>query len=114
MPRLFLDCDDTLVLWPVHATGVGQLYSGDEWLPNEALIDRVRAFHAQNPDWTIVVWSGGGIDYAAMWGRRLLEGVRYIVLPKLVGIPDEGDVVVDDVPELAVSARLVLPSETWF
>lgn len=56
------DVDDTLIVPPV-ATGL------DRDTPNYDNIAVLRWFKAQGH--TIWVWSGGGADYARMWGEKL-------------------------------------------
>lgn len=64
MDRLLIafDVDDTLIV-PAIATGL------DRDVPNYETIAVYRWFQAQGHE--MVVWSGGGADYAAMWGRTL-------------------------------------------
>lgn len=47
----------------------GTLISEVDDTPNWPVIDLLRQFHALGA--RIVVWSGGGSDYAEMWVRRL-------------------------------------------
>ena len=50
----------------------GTLISEVDDSPNWPMIDLLRQFHANGA--TVVVWSGGGTDYAEMWVRRLNLG----------------------------------------
>jgi phosphoserine phosphatase len=51
----------------------GTLISEVDDSPNWPVVDLLRQFHALGA--TIIVWSGGGADYAEMWVRRLnLDG----------------------------------------
>lgn len=56
------DVDDTLLI-PAVATGL------DRDIPNYDTINVLRWFKAQGH--TVWVWSGGGADYARMWGEKL-------------------------------------------
>lgn len=56
------DVDDTLLI-PAVATGF------DRDIPNYDNIAVLRWFQAQGH--TIWIWSGGGDDYARMWGEKL-------------------------------------------
>lgn len=56
------DVDDTLLV-PAVATGL------DRDIPNYDTIAVYRWFKAQGH--TIVIWSGGGMDYARMWAEKL-------------------------------------------
>ena len=94
MTNLFVDCDDTLVLWPEKPTGTLALYRGDAYIPNNDLIDAVNAY--VRPGDTLFVWSGGGVDYAAMWANKFFEPGAWVALAKDITVPKVGDVVVDD------------------
>lgn len=63
--------------------------SGD---PRHEVIDLFRAFQALGHD--MVIWSGGGTDYAKLCARRL--GLRCIVQPKFVTAVD---IAVDDMAD---------------
>ena len=56
------DIDDTLIL-PPEATGL------DRDTPNYELINIYWFFKRQGH--RMIVWSGGGMDYAKMWGEKL-------------------------------------------
>jgi hypothetical protein len=60
MSSVFVDCDDTLVLYGgkalCHHFG---LLHGESYRPNLELIGRLERFSGH-----IIVWSGGGMDYA--------------------------------------------------
>ena len=116
MPRLFVDCDDTLVLWlnedgqPLEGQNP---YGGgsDKYELNQALIDAVVDFLDTNLDWELVVWSGGGSQYAKVWADRCFpfktlydedaRGVRGWLLSahvrtKDIALPTADDTCVDD------------------
>jgi len=82
------DVDDTLIL-PPEATGL------DRDTPNHEVIAIYRWFQSQGH--TMIVWSGGGVDYARMWADKLglkpdhIRPKEYV--PKLVDIAfDDCDV----------------------
>lgn len=98
--RLFVDCDDTLILY--NQTGVNPygLMCGTPYIVNEGLAEYVRAFAEENPDALIVFWSGAGGAYAKECARLAgLKDVKAAYLDKnrdtltLVG---EDDIVFDD------------------
>lgn len=60
--RIAFDVDDTLIV-PSVATGQ------DVDTPNYETIRLFKWFQDQGHD--MVVWSGGGVDYAFMWGTKL-------------------------------------------
>ena len=71
--RLFVDIDDTLVLWPKAEAERTALVSGPP-VPNHAVlrfIQTLREFHGDKL--TVVVWSLGGADYAEKHARPLLK-----------------------------------------
>lgn len=79
-PVLFLDVDDTLVLWcdgkcehSDHPFG----WDAEGWMPNQDLIELAKSWKGN-----IIVWSGGGKDYAEMWGRRLLKDLPFKAMAK--------------------------------
>lgn len=89
MPTLYIDVDDTLVKW-------GDVLEGritESWEPNEAVIR-----YAEQWDGDVVVWSGGGREYARTWGHRLLSHVRHKTASKFPLVPTPGDVCIDDSP----------------
>jgi hypothetical protein len=74
MATLFVDVDDTLILYDgvgIHPYG---LYSPEGWR-SEPLIERLRAPHRR-------VWSGGGAEYAQIIGDHVLGTLQFKVLEK--------------------------------
>ncbi len=68
------DVDDTLII-PPEATGL------DIDIPNPETIDIYNWFKDQGH--TMIIWSGGGVEYAKMWANRLaLE--PDMVVPKML------------------------------
>lgn len=115
MIRLFVDVDDTLILYDtegeVHPYG---FVRGTPYRFNAPLIAFVKEFRAKHPDALIVIWSGGGAQYA----RHAAESVGIDHLDLICCIKDsttfylvgEDDIVVDD-QELKVPAKVRHPSE---
>lgn len=123
---IFLDVDDTLVLYEdgrrtgtaprqVHPHGI---FRGERFTVNHWLVERVLA----HPEETLVVWSGGGRDYARLIVEQYIptlaharflikdESTRHLISPR--------DVVMDDLlsmRSLAVNAGAigVGPHEDW-
>lgn len=104
MGLLFVDCDDTLVLWTDAA---GQVLGGphpygggaDEPVPNEALIEAIVARRGEFEG--VVLWSGGGRRYAAEWLRYLTPHgiVPTVALNKDPRAPTADDLCIEDDPE---------------
>lgn len=112
MKRLFVDVDDTLVLYNKVGPNPLGLYMGTPYSFNTRLVDGIREFHRENPASLIVIWSGGGKDYASMWAFSL--GLSAFITPMTKDIESikvmvrEGDVVIDDEP---VPGRTHSPTE---
>lgn len=111
--RLFVDCDDTLVLYDsegeVHPYG---FVRDTPYHFNETLIAFIWGFRAKYPEALIVIWSGGGSDYALRVALEAgLGGLDIAALVKdrttfyLVG---KDDIVVDD-QALGVAAVITPP-----
>ena len=101
MGRIFCDVDDTLVLYQDAQVGPHPygLYMGTPFAVNTRLVAGLIQFRAANLWELIVIWSGGGKEYAEMWARRLGLDRISVGLSKDVTTFDliqEGDVVVDD------------------
>ena len=83
--RIAFDVDDTLVV-PAVVTGTTEV-------PNYEIIEIYRWFQGQGHH--MIIWSGGGKDYAEMWARKLgLEADEIIV--KTVDRAEEIDLAFDD------------------
>lgn len=111
--RLFVDCDDTLILYDsageIHPYG---FIKDEPYRVNEPLVAFIKRFRAKYPNELIVIWSGGGRDYALRVALEAgLGGLGTSTLVKdsttfyLVG---EDDIVVDD-QELGVAAVVTPP-----
>jgi len=72
--RIAFDIDDTLII-PAVAT------SSPADTPNYNLINVYRWFQAQGHE--MILWSGGGMDYAKTWGEKLgLEPFQVLIKEK--------------------------------
>ena len=60
--KVAFDVDDTLII-PSVATGL------DRDIPNYETIEIYRMF--QKLGFFMIIWSGGGVDYARMWADKL-------------------------------------------
>jgi len=108
---LYCDCDNTLIIWhdpPNHIPEGTTVWKGDHYTVNTELVDLVEKWHNKNLG-LIVVWSGGGIDYADMWKRRILNHLSGIlVLDKNLTYPTKDDIIVDDM-NIKVNGLLIDP-----
>jgi len=114
MKRLFVDCDDTLALFEGEGIHPYGLLHGLPWKPNKPLIQRIKDFRAKNPDALIVIWSGGGEDYARVWMERLLSDIDADAMTKVstaMALCRQGDIVVDDQPLAGIST--IGPHDDW-
>ncbi len=96
---LFIDCDDTLVLYDQEGPNPYGIYHGAPFELNHALIAAVKAFRNEYQDELIVIWSGGGKEYAELWAER--TGLTYlsvcIIKDKTTfELIEPEDIVVDD------------------
>ncbi len=114
--RLFVDCDDTLVLWfngDEHTEGVllpgPNPYGGgaERWKPNLLLIEALDAWREANPHHQIIIWSGGGTDYAESWRRRLYPDADGAI-SKDTRLPFSSDLCIDD-----QLLKVACPAMTW-
>lgn len=116
MTKLFIDVDDSLVIYhdaladKPHPYGV---YEGLPWEPNTRLIEGIRAWSVTNPHGLIIVWSGGGYQYADYWAKKLLPDLKVVCLSKTkvaMTLVSAKDIVVDD-QELKMPCRVYRPDE---
>ncbi len=98
--RLFIDVDDTLVLYinnkEMNPYGFWQ---NDTYEPNFELIEAIKEYSEKYPDALIVIWSGGGKDYANSAMRHFFPNSHFT--PMMKGWDEfplirDGDIVVDD------------------
>ena len=117
MTKVFVDVDDTLVLFGGNSPHPYGVIEGDPFELNYPLIEKLKEFKGE-----IVVWSGGGAAYA--------RKVAMMVLPREVEFTAEtkgatsvrgikaGDIVVDDQPEYYTASKergvhVFRPFEEW-
>lgn len=102
--RLFIDVDDTLILYKQPSDTHGELHpygfwQGEPYEPNQNLIDAINKYSKENPTALIVIWSGGGKSYAQAAIDHFFPGSEYVAMDKgwdefpLIRV---GDIVVDD------------------
>jgi hypothetical protein len=84
--RIAFDVDDTLVI-PAVASGAGIE------VPNYDVINLYRFFERQGHH--MIIWSGGGQSYAAMWAEKLGLRADEIIM-KTTDRKDEIDLAFDD------------------
>jgi hypothetical protein len=104
MPRLFIDVDDTLVIYPDHLPGPNPagLRTGLSHRANAALVNAIHVWQATNVTGQVVVWSGGGEEYARDAANMFIPDVQAWHFTKAgqnLMLPAAGDTVVDDEPE---------------
>ena len=113
----FIDVDDTLVIFGNSSPHPYGVIMGDAFEPNHKLIERIKKFNGD-----IVVWSGGGSDYARKVAKMVLpEGIRYIVRTKGATSLSEfasGDIIVDDQTEYytalkEIGVHVFSPFDEW-
>ncbi len=114
--RLFVDCDDTLVLWLDDegdvADGPNPYGNGHEhWKPNEELVIALENWRMRHPTIDeIILWSGGGTDWARSWLRRIYPAADGAI-SKDPRIPRSDDLCVDDDDTLL--RKVACPLVTW-
>jgi hypothetical protein len=122
--RLFIDCDDTLILYDcisctrtkeaceVHGHPYGFL-KGESYKINEPLVASIKAYVQDNPCALVVIWSGGGAQYARSIADIVLSGVGVMTLIKdktSFHLVRPGDIVVDDM-DVEVVTKVYRPDE---
>lgn len=108
--RLFVDVDDTLVLYEndnlQNSYGV---FWGVAWRPNEVLIKGMRDYRRDNPNALIIMWSGGGREYAKMFAGMLhiedIVDAYYIKDDTTAHLVTKNSIVVDDMDMMGRTHR---------
>lgn len=103
--RLFVDVDDTLILYHTEEEpNPYGVYLGTPYSFNTRLVQGILNFAAENPESLIVVWSGGGQQYAREWADKAGLEDKVVCFDKnrhnIEELVREGDVVVDDQTQL--------------
>ncbi len=115
--KLFVDVDDTLLLFDKSGPNPYGYYYGTPYTINEALVQGIRDFRTEYPKALIIVWSGGGSDYAKEVGTLLgLDSVvsRYESKePSTLGLIDSDSIVVDDMKNLDILCKRTHDPFSW-
>lgn len=101
---LFVDCDDTLVIWldeyDQPKDGQNPYGGGSQrWRANVPLIEAITRWMDEDKHLEVIVWSGGGHDYARVWRDRLFHASytrRMHALAKDIRLPRDNDICIDD------------------
>ena len=73
MSTLYVDIDDTLVTWLSDEGGPHPYgHAAKDWRVNAAVLKKAEEWPGK-----LVIWSGGGLDYAVMWANRLLPHLAW-------------------------------------
>ena len=128
--RLFVDCDDTLIMYDTkpHEDGCHQegcvecgytethpygVLRGQPFRLNESLIEYIKAFRGKYPASLIIIWSGGGKEYAQHIANVAgLDDLDIVALDKdrgTFGLVAADDIVVDDMALRGVAAAVTPP-----
>ena len=100
--RLFVDVDDTLIIYDQPPPNPYGYYHGIPWRVNQPLLDGIHRFQADSPEKQIIIWSGGGKEYSEILIHRFgLTGLVEGMLKDQwsLSLIQEGDIVVDDLDE---------------
>lgn len=111
---IFVDCDDTLVLWRDYdIKGEFDEWSSDKYVPNHDLIELLNILIEYSSELSVVVWTGGGKNYAKLWKQRLLPAA-HSAMPKGLVHTYPGDIIIDDIvlgDKLVGDATLITPED---
>jgi len=117
--RIFIDCDDTLILYGpdevLHPLGFSK---GDPFTVNQPLVTFIRKFVRLFPESLVVIWSGGGSRYTLECAKSAgvaLPDFAYLVKDSSTfSLVRSHDIVIDDM-NINVSAQVLSPREpeTW-
>ena len=116
MKRLFVDCDDTLILYRgssevMHPLGFSR---GEPFTVNQPLVRFIRQFARLFPAAMVIIWSGGGSKYALECAGR--AGVDFPDFAYMVkdsstfSLVRSQDIVIDDMP-ISVPAEVLSPHD---
>jgi len=96
---LFVDIDDTLVLYDLDTPNPCEIYDGTKYEINTKLVRNIMSFYSDNPETLIVIWSGGGREYVKGWVNKLGLEDMAVALSKdrdTLSLIKDGDIVIDD------------------
>jgi len=107
--RLFVDVDDTLVLYNQKGVNPYGAICGTPYIVNEPLVAFIHWWAKEHPDALVVIWSGGGRAYAQNVAARAGcsdVGAAYLCKDRdTLALVDKDDIVFDDQP-IKVAARV--------
>lgn len=106
--RLFVDCDDTLVLWTWgKALGVPR-----DQIPivHDELVAEIRAWAEANPG-CLTVWSLGGEVWAKTVAERVFPGLACRTSTRWAKLPAPSEVFIDDDPFDTYRSATIHPSD---
>ena len=111
LPRLFVDVDDTLVTWlggqEPHPYGHG----AETWEVNDNVLYYMERWKSANPTGVIIIWSGGGADYATTWGNRICPSLMSYSMGKMPILFSPNDTYIDDSPYQAWISKCLDPKK---
>lgn len=127
MKRLFVDCDDTLIIydniacsWPDKPCDVHDhpfaILRGESYKINGPLVESIKAYIYDNPCALVVIWSGGGAQYARAIADIALPGVDVVTMIKdktTFYMVRSGDIVVDDMAQTVDVPTKVYQPDEW-
>lgn len=94
LSRLYVDIDDTLVTWLSDEGGPHPYgHNAKAWQVNEKV-----KIYAENWKGDLIIWSGGGKNYAEAWANRLLPHLTWTAESKFNAVAGPDDVFIDDMP----------------
>lgn len=116
MPQVFVDVDDTLVIFKDAGPNPYGVIDNKPFKPNEKLIEKLLKFEGN-----IVIWSGGGIFYAKEVANKVLpKQIRFSVQDKFFDSKtfQPGDIIIDDqpfyfLPLKEIGCSVFNPFEDW-
>lgn len=121
--RLFVDVDETLIKHTVNDWNF-PIWVVEGWKRNAAVAHAVWIFGMLEADRTaslegtkktVVIWSGGGREYAENIAGLCLEGVRGLVALEFWDkdniTPEPGDLFIDDDPLPSFASATIHPRE---
>ena len=91
---VFVDIDDTLVIYEGSGMHPHGIINGEPYEPNVNLIEKLKKFKGN-----IVIWSGGGKGYAGIVAKAVLpKDMKYTIRSKFEDffLIKPGDIVIDD------------------
>lgn len=104
-PILFVDCDDTLIVWK-H----GLSLRGDRlWEVDWDVVAAIERWQRQGGE--VVVWSEKGAEYASTWARKAVPHLALSAAAKDLRRPVARDIAIDDT-SLAIRGVCYRPSQT--